>query len=267
MAEFVIEKAYKRAISRWTKILWPKESFARHVDSVRSKDVEPVYMEDLYLAGAAGFRVDPAWEVIDAELSGRLKNSLSHMPLADMTPDDVWSETLARVIDEDAEKDPLPDGRRPARIIRYRGLVKLLNYLIVISKRIAITRNRKKKPDYFLSAMEGFDKAAPNPADSPEKRLITNDTMKLIFDQLSDAYKNLTTEQRFLIMMVYRKGMRQKQAGKMIGFSESKTTRHIKKAITIIKQSFAETEGVDLTEDVERAFSGLWSKAWADETV
>jgi RNA polymerase sigma factor (sigma-70 family) len=267
MTEFVIEKAYKNAISRWAKILWPKESFASHVDSVRSKDIEPVHMEDLYLAGAAGFRIDPAWEVIDTEFSGRLKNTLSHMPLADMTPEDAWSETLAKVIDEDAEKDPLPDGRRPAKIIRYRGLVKLLNYLIVIAKRIAITRSRKKKPDYFLSAMEGFDKAVPNSADSPEKKLVTKDTMKLIFERLSDAYKNLSTEQRFLVMMVYRKGMRQKQAGKMLGFNESKTTRHLKKAIEIIKQSFAGTDGVDLTEDVERAFSGLWAKAWMEETV
>ncbi len=267
MSEFVIEKAYKRAISRWAKILWPKESFVMHVDSVRSKDVEPVYMEDLYLAGAAGFRLDGAWEVIDSEFSVRIKKSLSHMPLADMTPEDAWSETLAKVIDDDAEKAPLPDGRRPAKIIRYRGLVKLLNYLIVISKRIAITRNRKKKPDYFLSALEGFDKTAPNPADSPEKRLVTEDTMKLIYDRLSQAYKSLSTEQRFLIMMVYRKGMRQKQAGKMVGFSESKTTRQIKKAIEIIKQSFGETDGVELTEDVERAFSGLWSKAWMDQTV
>jgi RNA polymerase sigma factor (sigma-70 family) len=267
MSEFVIEKAYKGAISRWAKILWPKENFANHVDSVRSKDVEPIYMEDLYLAGAAGFRVDPAWEVIDSEYSARLKNSLSHMPLADMTPEDAWSETLAKVIDEDAEKDPLPDGRRPAKIIRYRGLVKLLNYLIVISKRIAITRSRKKKPDYFLSAMVGFDKASSELEDSPEQSLVMKDTMKLIFDRLSQAYKSLSTDQRFLIMMVFRKGMRQKQAGKMLGFSESKTTRHLKKAIEIIKQSFVKTEGVDLTEDVEKAFSGLWSKAWTEETV
>ena len=152
--EFVIEKAYKNAIARWAKILWPKELFARHVDCVRSNDVKPVHLEDLYLAGAAGSRIDPAWEVIDAELSGRIMNSLSNMPLADMTPQDAWSETLAKVIDDDTEKDPLPDGRRPAKIIRYRGLVKLINYLIVISKRIAIQRNRKKKPDYFLSAQD-----------------------------------------------------------------------------------------------------------------
>jgi len=265
MAEFVIEKAYKNAISRWAKILWPKELFAKHVDGVRSHDVKPLYLEDLYLAGAAGFRIDPAWEVIDSELSPRIMNSLANMPLADMTPQDAWSETLAKVIDDDAEKDPLPDGRRPAKIIRYRGLVKLLNYLLVISKRIAIQRNRKKKPDCFLSALDGFDKAAPNTADSPTERLLTKDTMMLVFEKLQQAYKSLSTEQRFLIMMVYRKGMRQKEAGKMIGFSESKTTRHLKKAIGIIKENFASTDGVDLTGDVEKAFASLWQKAWTDQ--
>jgi len=265
MAEFVIEKAYKNAIARWAKILWPKELFARHVDGVRSNDVKPVHLEDLYLAGAAGFRIDPAWEVIDAELSGRIMNSLSHMPLADMTPQDAWSETIAKVIDDDTEKDPLPDGRRPAKIIRYKGLVKLLNYLIVISKRIAIQRNRKKKPDYFLSALEGFDRAAPESADSPQQRLVTKDTMKLVYERLQQAYKSLTTEQRFLIMMVYRKGMRQKQAGKMLGFSESKTTRHLKKAIEIIKQTFADTEGIDLSGEIEKAFATLWQKAWTEQ--
>lgn len=262
--EFVIEKAYNNAITRWAKILWPKELFVKHVDCIRSNDVKPVYLEDLYLAGAAGFRIDPAWEVIDKELSGRIMNSLSHMPLADMTPQDAWSETLAKVIDDDAEADLLPNGRRPAKIIRYRGLVKLLNYLIVISKRIAIQRNRKKKPDYFLSAMEGFDRPAAESAGSPTQSLVTKDTMTLVFERLRDAYKSLSTEQRFLIMMVYRKGMRQKQAGKMLGFSESKTTRHLKKGIEIIKQSFADTEGIELNENLERAFAALWQKAWTE---
>ncbi|MCF7955983.1 MAG: hypothetical protein K9M75_09300 [Phycisphaerae bacterium] len=264
MTEFLIEKAYKNAITKWTKILWPKELFASHVDCVRSNNVNPAYLEDLYLAGAAGFRIDPAWEVIEAELSGRIMSSLSHMPLADMTPQDAWSETLAKVIDDDTEKDPLPDGRRPAKIIRYRGLVKLLNYLIVISKRIAIQRNRKKKPDHFLSALDGFDRPAPESADSPVQRLVTKDTMVLVYERLQQAYKSLTTEQRFLIMMVYRKGMRQKQAGKMLGFSESKTTRHLKKAIEIIKQAFAETEGIDLSGEIETAFATLWQKAWTE---
>ena len=264
MAEFVIEKAYKNAITRWAKIIWPKERFVKHVECVRSNDVKPIYLEDLYLAGAAGYRLDPAWEVIESELSGRIISSLSHMPLADMTPRDAWSETLAKVIDDDTEKDLLADGRHPAKIIRYRGLVKLLNYLIVISKRIAIQRNRKKKPDCFLSALEGFEKSSPNTESTPEQRLITKDTVKLVYERLRQAYKSLTTEQRFLIMMVYRKGMRQKQAGKMLGFSESKTTRQLKKAIEIIKQSFADTEGIDLSGEIEKAFAALWQTAWTE---
>jgi len=262
--EFVIEKAYNNAIARWAKILWPKELFARHVDGVRSNDIKPVYLEDLYLAGAAGYRIDPAWEVIDSELSGRIMSSLSHMPLADMTPQDAWSETLAKVIDDDTEADLLPDGRLPAKIIRYRGLVKLLNYLIVISKRIAIQRNRKKKPDCFLSAIENFDRPAPESAQTPAGSLVTKDTMTQIFERLRQAYKSLSTEQRFLIMMVYRKGMRQKEAGKLLGFSESKTTRHLKKAIEIIKQSFAGTDGIELDGNLERAFAALWQKAWTE---
>jgi len=262
--EFKLEKAYKNAIAKWKSILWPKELFIKHVEWIRSGGVKPVHLEDLYLAGAAGFRLSSAWEVINSEFSARMIKTLSHMPLADMTPQDAWSETIAKVIDDDTEKDQLTDGRHPAKIVRYQGLVKLLNYLLVISKRIAIQRNRKKKPDYFLSAMEGFDRSAPESNASPQQSIATKDTVKQVFNGLRDAYKSLTTEQRFLVMMVYRKGMRQKEAGKMIGFSESKTTRHLKKAIETIKESMVAIDGIEMTGQLENAFAALWQEAWTE---
>lgn len=262
MAEFKIEKAYRNAVARWAKVVWPVGRFGEHVESIRSCNVEPVYMEDLYLAGAAGWRIDSAWEVIDAEFSGRLKRCVSSLPLADMTADDVWSEMLTKIIDEDNEREALPDGRQPAKIIRYQGLVKLLNYFIVIAKRIAIQRNRKKKPDSFFSMLDGLEKATPSNTESPDKMLVTKDTLEIVFNRLAEAYESLTTEQRFLIMMVYRKGMLQKQAGKLLGWSESKTARQIKKGIELIKSRLADTDGFNFSQNAEKAFSALWQRAW-----
>lgn len=267
MVDFKVQKSYRNAIKQWPGVLWPVDQFGKHVELIRSEGVEPIHMEDLFLAGAAGYRYDTAWEVIQLELSCKLKKIVSSLPLADMTPDEVWSETLERLIDNDEEKPLLDDGRFPAMVIRYQGLVKLLNYFITVSKRIAIQRNRKKRPDFFLSAVEDSAQVMTAKADAPESHLLAEDTVRLLMNRLSAAYKHLSTEQRFLITMVFRNGMRQKEAGKMLGWSEFKTSRQIKKAIEVMRKEFTDTEGIDWCPAVERAFSGLWSGPWLQDSL
>jgi hypothetical protein len=267
MVEFKVQKSYKNAIEKWSGLLWPVERFSKHVDLARSEGVEPVHMEDLYLAGAAGYREDAAWEVIQLELSCKLKKIVSSMPLADMTPDEVWSQTLERLIDNDDSKPQLDDGRFPAKIVRYQGLVKLLNYFVTVSKRIAIQRNRKKRPDFFLSAMEDSARVVPAKSMTPQNQLVAEDVVKMLMGGLCSAFKKLSAEQRFLITMVFRKGMKRKEAGKMLGWSEFKTSRQIRKCIDLMKNEFIDTEGIEWTPEVKRAFADLWSGSWANDDV
>jgi RNA polymerase sigma factor (sigma-70 family) len=267
MVEFKVQKSYRDAIKRWAGVLWPVDRFGKHVEQTRLEGVEPIHMEDLYLAGAAGYRYDTAWEVIQLDLSCNVKKIVSTLPLADMTPDEVWSEMIEKLIDNDKDKPVLEDGRFPAKIIRYHGLVKLVNYFITISRRIAIQRNRKKRPDFFLSAVENSAGVLPAKSVSAQTQLVTEETVRILMDGLGSAFKKLSPEQRFLITMVFRNGMRQKEAGKMLGWSEFKTSRQIKKAVEMMKKEFTETEDIDWSPAAEKAFAGLWAGPWSQADV
>jgi DNA-directed RNA polymerase specialized sigma24 family protein len=148
-----------------------------------------------------------------------------HQPTADFSADELWAETILRLIAEDAAQPVLADGKRPAYIIRYRGLVQLLNYFIVIAKRIAIGRKRRMKPTLSLSAGSEEETAhdVPEDAPTPAQHAQASQDAIALRQAISAAYSRLSPEQRFLIAMVYRNGMKQKEAGTLLGWSEFKT--------------------------------------------
>src|SRR5437660_5672012 len=149
-----VDEAYGQATSRWPGVAFGRPEYAAHVG-----DPPPPYAVDMYLAGAAGYRVDEAWRVIERELGPSTRGILRRQPTADLSVEELWNETLVRLMDEDAQRPPLPaGGRRPAKIVRYRGLVALLNYLTVVARRTAISRKR---------GMREVSGSAPGDSDDP----------------------------------------------------------------------------------------------------
>ena len=85
---------------------------------------------------------------------------------------------------------------------------------------------------------------------------------KIIVDTIITAFKSLSPEQRFLITMVYRQGLKQKQAAKMLGWSEYKTTRHLAKALEVMRRALEKKGGIEFTDKVSEAFAGIWRNDW-----
>jgi len=261
MPEVDISKAYQQARQHWPEVDWDRQSYEAHV----AEGERPVYPMDLYLAGAAGHRIDAAWITIENEQGPKAKKVLQRQPIADMTVDDLWSETITRLMENDTDRARLANGRLPARIIRYRGLVKLLNYLITIARRFAIQRNRKRRPRLSLSVSgedrsqaDYQDTASPDPSEAVEQAEIAREMQTA----LGQAYNQLSAEQQFLIAMVYRQGMKQKKAGALLGWSEFKTCRQLAQAQRSLREGLKDLEGLDWSAALTAAWSGAWSECW-----
>jgi DNA-directed RNA polymerase specialized sigma24 family protein len=264
MSSSQIDQWHQQARSRWPAVQWDRQLFAKHV----GKD-SPPYPLDLFLAGAAGYRIDTAWEAIESNFASKTKSVLLRQPMADLSTDELWAETIARLIAEDPQRPPLPDGRRPAYIIRYRGLVQLMNYLIVIGKRVAIGRKRRMRPTLSLSAKSEDDNPhdVAEDAPSPPEKLESSEDAVAMKKAITAAYGELSSEQRFLIAMVYRNGMKQKEAGALLGWSEFKTCRSLAAAMENLRKSIVRWAGDDWTGDLAAAWEQSLQNCWKNVQV
>ena len=269
MTGFAFDQILREARDRWPAVCWDQEAFRSHLIQ-EDEDGPPQFSVDLYLAGAAGFRLDEAWEAIENEMGADARRILSSQPTADCTVEDLWSEALVKLMANDEQRSLLPSGRPVARIIRYRGRIRLLFYIVVIAKRHAINRNRVSRRQQSLTRMQGdntVDMPVASQEVSPSVFVASSEVARGLRDKIRIAVESLTTEQRFLVAMVYRNGMKQKEAGAMLGFSEFKTSRHIKDAMERLRDRLMTVYENQWTPSLEAAWVGCWAESWADVQV
>jgi len=267
------------AVTRaWPGVGWSAAAYHEH-----QGDQSPPHPADLYLAGAAGYRLDAAWVAIESELSPEGVRILKRLPTADYDLDDLWGDTRQKLIeDHPADSEPLlPDlpedsggpGRRPAKIIRYRGKVPLVNYLVLAARRLAISRKRQMVSRGATLSLSGggrdedegppqqMDASSPDPAQNAADR----EAGVKLAKRLRQALGELSPEQRFLIRMVYDRGMMQKDVGAMLGFSPFKTSRQMKDAMAKLGDALAEALEADASQAIKTAWEQAWKESWADE--
>ena len=280
------------AAAAWPAVPWPAAAYAAH----RGHDT-PAHPADLYLAGAAGHRVDPAWAALEERYAGPVQSILNGLERADYNADDLWGETRLHLFDDDpavpakehqVPLPDLPDGRRPARLVRYRGDASLQNYLVLAARNRARTRQRSRDrrgvhlsldaapgPDERSAAAHLADPAAPAP---PEQTAAAEDANRLTA-ALAVALDALTVEQRALVRLVYGQQMPQKDAGVLIGrlagepdgWSPFKTSRTMTAARARLREAFEAKLGPDAfpPDDPQRrdAWANAWNAVWnADAT-
>lgn len=269
MTDVTFDQIFNQARDRWPSVCWEQEAFRAHLTSDEDK-APPRFGVDLYLAGAAGFRLDEAWETIENELGPDARRILTRQPIADCTVEDLWSEAVLKLMDDDQQHAPLPNGQAVARIIRYRGKVRLLFYMVVVAKRHAINRNRISRRKRSLTRMQGedvIDMPVSSQEVQPDVASASSEIAQSLRATLRKAVEGLTTEQRFLIAMVYRNGMKQKEAGAMLGFSEFKTSRHLKDAMERLREELGNVYDNQWTPSLEAAWVGCWAESWSDVQV
>ncbi|MEM0914905.1 MAG: sigma-70 family RNA polymerase sigma factor [Planctomycetota bacterium] len=249
---------FEQARSRWPDVDWGASAFHEHVAAASSR-----HDGDLYLAWAAGHRIDAAWIAIDSEIGPRAQRIMGPMRRpADYPAEDLWSDTIAKHIADDPDRPALPDGRQPAMIIRYRGDASLLNYLLDTARKLAVSRYRKRKPDLTLDAPTSAGETdgptrvsvlADRDADEPGEAAARREQHALIIEAMARAIAKLSDEQRFLLAMVYRDGMMQKDAGALLGWSPFKTSRQMKAAMKAVRAEVASCAGLEWTPEAREA--------------
>jgi len=259
-----IRALHAKARLTWPAVEWGLEAYAAFLAG------KPLaHAPDLYLAGAAGHRLEAAWVAISNALGPEVQRVLRRQPIADFDVEDLWSEALARAMADDPEARPLPDGRQPARIVRYRGLISLRNYLIVIARRCAIDSHRRIAPTLSLSPDDEHSglELADRSAGGPDATLEEQETAQAMTRALGEAYGLLSAEQQFLLAMVFRQGMKQKEAGALLGWTECKTSRALSAALDSLRAALRELSGAAWTPALAAAWAewvGNWGRSGQD---
>jgi DNA-directed RNA polymerase specialized sigma24 family protein len=258
-----MQRAYDEARRLWPDVDWTETAYARHV-AVR----RPAYPTDLFLAGAAGHRVDAAWRAIQFELGARVVKLLGRLPRADFSPEELWAETLTRVMADDPSAELLDNGRRPAVIHRYRGAIPLVNYLMVVARRLAIERRRRMRPSVSMDDSAArlltdlVDTRRPSP-ESAVRQMELETRMRAI---LLAAFGTLSPERQRLLAMVYRDGLKQNVAGARLGWSEFKTSRELAAAIRAMRAAVVDLRAIRWTASAVSVWEACWADCWKRQT-
>jgi RNA polymerase sigma factor (sigma-70 family) len=202
---------YQLCLQTYPTVCWDEQAFLAHL---ARRDVP--HTADLYLGGAAGHRIDAAWEVIEKEKSTYVRRSIQKFAKADFTVEELWSETRTRLAEALDDLPLLPDGRRCARILKYGGETKIEAYCVTVAVRVAIARQRRKKPqvlDFTARPADGgpsiqFASTSQTPADSAEKR----EEQEAVLNAVLSVFPTLTPRERLVIKLMWIGGMNQKQA-------------------------------------------------------
>jgi DNA-directed RNA polymerase specialized sigma24 family protein len=245
-----IESAYHMARERWQKVVWRIEDYRTHVEQKRNGNKLPAFPVDLYLSGSAGYRLQEAWEVIEKEMGPEVIRVMQHKPRAALTAEEIWSRARTQLIGEAKSQPALPDGRLPAKIIAYRGDVRLLNYIITAAINVARAEHRKPKPVSWPDD-GGFAEVIPDGRISPDMKAAEAEMAGKIKKELSRTWLSMNEQERFLVRMVFYQGMKRKEAGRLAGLGESTTSRLLNRIIARFTAAIKDMD-TEMSTDVLR---------------
>lgn len=246
----IVEVWYRSARRRWNAVAWSLQRFERHVGGEH-----PAHPEDLFLGGAAGERMDAAWEVISAEIGPLVMRRIACSPGGGMSSEDVWSETVLKLMSPHETFDAIPDGRVPARIIGFRGRSTLTTYFVVAANRLAIDAHRRRSRRPSTRGLDGpeADQATAESA-SPRSEASIDDDARMF----ADVIRSLPAERRALLMLVHGRGVPKARAGAMLGMPPYKVTRELRAAFEEIRDR---SEFV-MKDELDREMVLAWLRAW-----
>lgn len=224
------ENEYNKASDKWPKINWDKSKYIDHVQQAGGS-----HYLDLYPAGAAGYRTQQAWHVIEEDFRPTVCQRIKFIAKADYAIEDIWSITRLHLMEEDINKPKLESDMHPARIIQYKGNTDLTRYLTSIACQKAQMRYRKIKDrtplsiDQFKDNENGKyeleEKNTPNPLN-----MLADEEVIIRFQKtLKETFDSLDADHRYLLQMVLIRKMKKKEAGEKIGLNEWNTSRALKK--------------------------------------
>jgi RNA polymerase sigma factor (sigma-70 family) len=256
MIPAVVESWFQGARSRWPSVQWTIERFYSHLGSD-----QPKHPEDLFLGGAAADRLDTAWGAIHVEVRPEVLRRVMRVSRRSDSPEDLWAEAVTRLIADDAEGAALADGRRQARIRRFRGVVPMPAFIAVIAKRIAVDRIRKlSRVSRGLDVKTAESMAVHGPQRSVQEEVVSMEMADRFAVQFAAAFRALTPTRQALLSLIYGHRMRKADAGRVLGMRDYAVSRELRAAMEHLRERLeAANPGTWTQAAVER-----WTEAWAE---
>jgi len=220
--------AFCRARKNWPEVDWPAPAFEAHSGIVAPEGSEnPV---DLYLSGAAGFRVAEAWAALEQEARERAVAHLRRYRLGGSDAEDLWRDAIAKLSDVDhdfpaAPLQALGFQEVPAKIARFAGRCSIQNYVLLVAKRVGMTQRQRE-----AAATSAIQELARQSGEVYERagHSTYNDGCASVERAVREALGSRSHEDRVLFYMVYLQGRSQREGATFLGWSESRASRSLR---------------------------------------
>ncbi len=257
MAQDLIQEIWEQAQASWPAVSWSLEAYRQHMG-----ETSPTYPQDLYVAGAAGYRIQEAWASIDNAFRMMVIQKLERSAKSDMEAEDLWAEAVAKLMREDPQTGINEVGEPVMHIIRYRGMTKLPWYFLATARTIAIDRHRQRERGPRQQSIDAPDDLVRSNQDDPSFSSAQSETIKALMNAVLSGFESLEAIHQYLLASIYRDGMSKAEAGAIAGLSPWQTSRELRKAeehMRLRVQHALPGEWNSLTRD---AWSHGWQQCW-----
>jgi RNA polymerase sigma factor (sigma-70 family) len=250
-----VRKLWNVAQAAWPAVSWPLEQFQIHLG-----EHPPRHVEDLYVGGAAGHRMADAWAAIDESYRDMVIRRLQRSARADLEAEDLWSESLARMMRDDPESGNNPSGEPLMHIVRYRGITRLPWHFLAAARTIAIDRHRRRerRPQEVNSEAIVQVSRGDDPAAIAGQQELAN----MLAQAVIQAFNGLKVEHQFLLAAIYRDGMPKADAGKVAGLSPWQTSRELRKAEEELRLHVQHAIPGQWSPETRTAWDEGWRQCW-----
>lgn len=248
----VLRAWFLAAQRRWPRISWAFDRFSEHVGTD-----EPRHPEDLFLGGAASERAPQAWQHVELDVRPEVLRRIHRVGRKADSPEDLWQDTVARLMTEDSDAPVLPDGRRPGRIRRYRGVSTLPIFMAVTAKRIALDKLRHAEVGArFKEELAMRDQAA---ADRTATGLEDLDQASAFAREFDRAFSSLTPTRQALLGLVFGQGMPKAEAGAMLGLRDYQVSRELSAAMESLRMALEAHRHAEWSPQAVEAWTRVWT--------
>lgn len=257
--------------TRWEHITWPYEAFQQHLTILGAHTHRNA--ADLYLSGAAGFRIRDAWSAIQHAAGDRAIQLLNRYRLRGCDPEDIWSDALVKLARDDTQFPTQPFNAlgfqdTPAAIVRFDGRCTLVNFVILVAKRLAFDAMEKSQ-NTSTTSTDAIERTEADATTTPFADRLSNPAVSsALAKALATIFADLTAEDRALFSMVHLHSMTRREAADFLGWRDpSKATRHLQNIGAAIHSAVDNAVGTaDLTpQDAESVMQILRRVLQADD--
>jgi len=257
------QSAWEEADQRWPDVAWGLVAYAAHLAGRR-----PAHPVDLYLAGAAGHRLPPAWTAIHIDYGPTVLRWLARGADPRFPPEELWSDLVDKMMGDAPELGHTDAGRPLTKIAGYTGRCALPTYLAVSARRLRIDQQRLRRSSEGSIDASPVEPAGPDPeGDRPPDRLLDDELRAALMRVLTEVFSTLTDQERALARLVCGHGVKKKEAAAMLGISAPTVTRRVAGIEDRLREAIlSDRHGLELTPRLHRLWAECLQAAWLKDS-